>query len=374
MLPLVGELAPPNRKATALSIVVSSMMLGMLIARLLSGIIANYSSWRNVYWMSFGLQYSILILLWAFMPDYPRANSNISYGRILWSIVEYLVRTPLLVQACLIGFFGSATFTSFWTTLTFLLSAATPYHYSTVIIGVFALAGIGPMAAGPFISRSIIDRFHPWISVLAGEIIVIVAIIISTATGTHTIAGPIIQAIFGDLGLQMSQIANRTAIFAIARNASNRVNTAYMLAAFCGQLTGTAVGNRLYARGGWVLSGSANIGFIGAAVLACLLRGPLEKGWVGWHGGLTWRELPKIQDESAADRNPETATATEDVVTAPTREGVEEEKKEEAEEADVAATGDRSSSSAASTADNGYANVRKEVDLEKGEARVLSPR
>lgn len=42
MLPLVGDLAPPNRRATALSIVVSGLILGMLIARLLSGIVANY--------------------------------------------------------------------------------------------------------------------------------------------------------------------------------------------------------------------------------------------------------------------------------------------------------------------------------------------
>lgn len=51
MLPLVGDLAPPHRRASSLSIVVSGLALGMLIARLLSGILANFTSWRNIYWL-----------------------------------------------------------------------------------------------------------------------------------------------------------------------------------------------------------------------------------------------------------------------------------------------------------------------------------
>ncbi|KAJ4423481.1 hypothetical protein N0V82_001806 [Gnomoniopsis sp. IMI 355080] len=48
MLPLVGDLAPPERRASSLSIVVSGFMLGILVARVLSGTVTNYTSWRNV--------------------------------------------------------------------------------------------------------------------------------------------------------------------------------------------------------------------------------------------------------------------------------------------------------------------------------------
>ncbi len=63
MLPLVGDLAPPHRRATALSIVVSGNIMGILIARILSGVVTNYTSWRNIYWLALGLQYTIFILL-----------------------------------------------------------------------------------------------------------------------------------------------------------------------------------------------------------------------------------------------------------------------------------------------------------------------
>lgn len=48
MLPLVGDLAPPDKRGSSLSIVVSGFMLGILVARVLSGTVANYTSWRNM--------------------------------------------------------------------------------------------------------------------------------------------------------------------------------------------------------------------------------------------------------------------------------------------------------------------------------------
>lgn len=285
MLPLVGTLAQPNRRATALSIVVSGLMLGLLMARLLSGIIANYSSWRNVYWMSLALQYAILVLLWVWMPDYPQSNKNISYFRILWSILELLVKHPVLVQASIIAFLNSSCFTSFWTTLTFLLSGD-PYNYSTVIIGLFALCGMGPMFFGPLFANRFIDRFPIHVSVLVGICFALTGIIVGTYTGKHTVAGPIIQAILFDFGSQITQIANRTSIYGVAPKAASRVNTAFMVFSFCGQLTGTAVGNKLYAQGGWIRSGSASVGFMGGAIVVLLLRGPKETRWIGWRGGL----------------------------------------------------------------------------------------
>jgi predicted MFS family arabinose efflux permease len=129
MLPLVGDLAPPPKRAAALSIVSAGNLLGILIARLLSGIVTNYTSWRNIYWIALGLQYAIFSLLWLFMPDYPSTNtSGMNYFKLLWSILMMLKKHPVLVQSCLIAFCTSAPFTDFWTTLTFLL-AGDPYNY-----------------------------------------------------------------------------------------------------------------------------------------------------------------------------------------------------------------------------------------------------
>lgn len=296
MMPLVGDLAPPKKRAAALSIVTSGLMLGILLARLLSGVVTQYTSWRTIYWMSVGLQYLIFILLWLFMPDYPSVNpGGLNYFKMLWSIVVMMTKHPVLVQACLVSFFVSSTFTNFWTTLTFLL-AGEPYNYSPVIIGLFALIGIASMCAGPFYAKYVTDRFVPLFTVILGMIWCELGVCIGTYTGTFTVAGPVIQAIFNDFGMQTSQIANRSAIFTVEPKGRNRVNTAFMIFTFAGQLTGTSVGARLYTSHGWIASGSYSVGAIGVAMLITLARGPWEEGWIGWHGG--YSILKKSRDSA----------------------------------------------------------------------------
>lgn len=56
MMQLVGGLAPAHRRATYLSIVVSGLLFGVLVARLLSGIVTQYTGWHNIYWVAFVLQ------------------------------------------------------------------------------------------------------------------------------------------------------------------------------------------------------------------------------------------------------------------------------------------------------------------------------
>lgn len=296
ILPLVGDLAPPEKRAQALSLVVSGNLGGILVARLLSGIITEYTSWRTIYWVAFGIQYLIVSLLWFFMPDYPVKNTGLNYFKMLWDMVIMLYKYPLLVQASLIGFLVSSTFTNYWTTLTFLL-AGPPYHYNSLVIGLFALIGLGAMTLGPPYSKAIIDRFVPLFSTIIGELMCLTGVIIGTYTGTFTVAGPIIQAFAIDIGLLTSQIANRTAIYTLEPKARNRLNTVYMVFVFSGQLTGTAVGNRLYAQNGWVASGSASVGFIGGAILICLVRGPWEPGWIGWKGGWNCRRRALVEDK-----------------------------------------------------------------------------
>ena len=277
----------------------------MLIARLLSGIVTEYSSWRIIYWIALGIQYTIVILMYLFMPDYPVKNKGgLNYFKMLWDLVTMLTKYPVLIQACLVGFFISAIFTSFWTTLTFLLTGP-PYHYNSLVIGCFALIGLGAMTLGPPYSKAIIDRFVPLFSTILGELMCLIGVIIGTYTGKFTIAGPIIQAFAIDIGLQTQQIANRTAIYALEPKARNRLNTVYMVFCFTGQLTGTAVGNKLYAQSGWVSSGSASIAFIAASLIVCFANGPWNPGWLGWKGGWNCRRRdlrPDNEEEPAVEQ------------------------------------------------------------------------
>lgn len=283
----------------------SGIVFGILVARLLSGIITQYSSWRNVYWLSFGLQVMIFVLLFVMMPDYPILRPGGSYPHTLLTIVKMPLRHPVLTQASLIAFMTMGMFTSFWTTLTFQLVG--PFRLSTLAVALFALIGIAPVFLNPVVSRYVTSRIHPTGTLLLAHFVAIVpAIVVGTFVGTFSLAGPVVWAFFGDLGMTTVVVANRMAIASVDPKAQNAVNSVYMVFTFCGQLFGTAVGNRLYAEGGWVHSGALSIGLVGVSLGITVARGPHEKGWLGWRGGwdLSNKEMKASQEGEKPQERP----------------------------------------------------------------------
>jgi hypothetical protein len=113
-----------------MSLVLSGFLLGILIARVLSGVVANFVSRRFVYFMSIGIQSVVLFGSYLLLPDYPTKNRDLSYFGMFRSIAKFMVTEPLVVQMVLISSAASACYTNFWVTLTFLLGGP-PYYYST---------------------------------------------------------------------------------------------------------------------------------------------------------------------------------------------------------------------------------------------------
>lgn len=119
LIPFTADLAPPARRASAISIVISGLLFGILFARVMAGIIGQFSGangegWRNVYYMSFGLQFLTLCCTWAVLPDWPAKNkgNGLTYHGILYSLFKFAATEPVLQQGCLISkaYYRLATF------------------------------------------------------------------------------------------------------------------------------------------------------------------------------------------------------------------------------------------------------------------------
>jgi predicted MFS family arabinose efflux permease len=133
LMTLAVDLATPERRASALSVVLSGLTLGVLIARVLAGVIGNFNTWRIVYYMAIGVQCVVFVGAYFVLPDYPAMNRDLTYVKILGTMVKYAVTEPLVIQSGLINIASSACFTGFWVTLTFLLGGP-PYYYSTWVL------------------------------------------------------------------------------------------------------------------------------------------------------------------------------------------------------------------------------------------------
>lgn len=100
LTPLAADLSPPHRKASAIAIVLSGLLFGLLLARVLAGVIAQEASFRIVYYMAIGVQGAILCILYLVVPDVPEKNKGTNYVSILFTMAKYAVTEPVLIQVC----------------------------------------------------------------------------------------------------------------------------------------------------------------------------------------------------------------------------------------------------------------------------------
>lgn len=227
LMPLAADLAPPDRRGTALSVVLSGLMFGVLAARVLAGVIANFASWRIIYYMAIGVQALVLVGAYFMLPDYPAKNTDLNYFQILGSMARYAVTEPLVVQAALINIASSACFSAFWVTLTFLLGGP-PYYYSTLVIGLFGLVGMFGVLVGPFAGR-LIDKLVPWYATLIATLVLSISQAVQTAAGGINVSAVIIACFGLDAARQMQQVSLSTAVFSISATALARLNAILIL-------------------------------------------------------------------------------------------------------------------------------------------------
>ncbi|KAG1729032.1 major facilitator superfamily domain-containing protein [Suillus lakei] len=306
IVPLAADLAPPARRGSAISIVLSGFLLGILLARVLSGVVANYTSWRIVYCMSIGIQSIVLGGAYLLLPDYPVQDRGLSYFEIFRSMLKYAVTEPLVGQIMLTNLAASACYTNWWVTLTFLLGGP-PYYYSTVIIGLFGLVGMLGVIVVPFVGR-LVDRLVPWWSAIVSTMLLLVFQAVQTGAGGTSIAAVIISCFGLDVFRQIQSVSLSTLMFSISETARSRLNALMIISIFLGQVTGTSVGTHVFVEYGWRADSTLCMAMYIFQLAVLFLRGPHCPGnrWFGYEGGLEfWRKLSSRQ--TIANNDPEGA-------------------------------------------------------------------
>ncbi|KAF8187755.1 MFS superfamily, partial [Pholiota molesta] len=286
LVPLAADLAPPGKRGFAYSIVLAGMIAGQLLARVLAGVIAEFTSWRVVYYMAIGAQYFIVFMCYFIIPDYPAKNKDMTYRHSLCSMLKFAFTEPIMVQIEIMALATSACFANYWVTLTFLLGGP-PYHYSTLVIGLFGLLGLSGMAMGPLAGR-VIDRFAAWYGILIGSGLLLAFQSVQTAAGGFSIAAVIVACIGLDATRQLQNVSFVTSFFSIDMTAASRLNALFVISYYIGQLIGTSVGTAIFVEHGWRACALLGMALYGFQLAVLLLRGPhcSRTTWFGYEGGL----------------------------------------------------------------------------------------
>jgi predicted MFS family arabinose efflux permease len=247
ILPFAAKLAPPEKRGHVVGTVLSGLLLGILLARLVSGFVGDQFGWRVMYRIAAGAMFTLAVVLRYALP-YDPPEPNLRYGELVRSIVDLALTQPLLREAAIIGGMLFGAFSSFWATLVFFLGTP-PYHYGARVAGLFGLVGAVGVLFAPWAGR-LADRKGPAFTVTLGILISLGSYVVFDFAG-YSLWGLAAGVILLDLGVQGGHVANQTRIYALVPEARSRLNTVYMVTFFLGGALGSALGAYGWTHWGW---------------------------------------------------------------------------------------------------------------------------
>jgi predicted MFS family arabinose efflux permease len=263
LVPMASTLAAEPEKGRVVGKVMSGLLVGILVARTASGLIAELGGWRLVFGLSAALMVALSAVLRARLPEV-RPTTTLSYPGLLHSVGRLIVEQPTLRVRMLYGALGMGQFSVLWTTVAFLL-AGSPYRYGDATIGLFGLVGLvgalAAQAAGRMADR---DSHHLSTGLFFATMLISWALI---AAGRSSLAALVLGIALLDLGIQGAQITNQSVIYALAPDARSRVTTAYMTTVFASAAVSSALASAIYEAGGWSAVATLGAGLAGAGVL-----------------------------------------------------------------------------------------------------------
>lgn len=247
IIPLAADLAVPTQRGRVIARVMTGLLMGILLSRIVSGLVAQVAGWRAVYWGAAGLLTIMSLILHRALPDEP-IRPHVRYRTLVASSFSLLITLPQLRRRAWFGALIFAGFSAVWTTLSFHLAAA-PFHYSNAAIGLFGLFGVAGVLAANLAGHHA-DRQRSHISTIVASLFFLLAFIILSA-GRDSFWSMALGLLILDAGMQGLQITNQSIIYALLPGARSRVNSAYMFCAFTGASIGSYAAGTLYAAYGW---------------------------------------------------------------------------------------------------------------------------
>jgi predicted MFS family arabinose efflux permease len=238
ILPFAAKLAPAHKRGHVVGTVLSGLLMGILLARVVSGFVGDMFGWRAMYGIAAIAMWILAIALRYALP-YDKPEPGLSYRALARSIMHLAMTQPVLREAALIGGMLFGAFSSFWATLVFFVGAP-PYHYGPRVAGTFGLVGAVGVLIAPWAGR-LSDRKGPAFTLTLAILTSIGSYIVFDVAG-YRLAGLVAGVILLDLGVQAGHVANQTRIYALIPEARSRLNTVYMVTYFLGGALGSALG------------------------------------------------------------------------------------------------------------------------------------
>ncbi|MCF3111377.1 MFS transporter [Niabella sp. CC-SYL272] len=268
-VPMAAELAAREKQSAAIGMVMSGLLLGILLSRVVSGVVGDLWGWKMMYYMATGAMVLLAGLIALKLPEVHPSFKG-SYGSLMRSLLHLTRTQPVLRLAAFRGAMGFAAFSAFWTTLVFHLEDA-PFHAGAAVAGSFGIIGAVGALAAALVGR--VARLVTPFRIILWAIVLLIVSWCIFYIGGYTYMGLIMGVILLDLGLQSMHILNQSSFFALNLGANNRLNTVYMFSYFIGGALGTYLAAQAWKYGQWNGIVAIGIAFTLLALAAHLVYG-----------------------------------------------------------------------------------------------------
>lgn len=288
--------AESARRGRVVGTVTSGIIIGILLARSVSGSLSDLFGWRSVYLVSAAAVLVVAALLLKAIPVQAASPARVAYPRLIGSVFVLFAEEGVLRSRAVLALLIFSAMTVLWTPMVLPLSAP-PMSLSHTAVGLFGLAGalgaLGASMSGKLADRGLAQR---------GTGIGLTLMLVSwlpAALLPHSIWGLVVAVLVIDFGLQTVHVANQSLIYQLRPEARSRLTAAYMMFYSIGCAVGALVSTLVYARAGWT-----GVCLLGAAISALALV-----FWAVTRSADAPQRMPAPPGRLAPDRGPAWAAA-----------------------------------------------------------------
>ncbi|SFL54897.1 Predicted arabinose efflux permease, MFS family [Azotobacter beijerinckii] len=247
LIPLAAHLAPEASRGRVVGNIMGGLLLGILLARPLSSLVADHFGWRAVFVGAALVMLAIILMMALTIPKRTPAHQA-SYGQLLQSLLTLLRQQPVLRRRAFYQGLMFASFSLFWTAVP--IELVRQHGLSQTHIALFALVGaIGALAA-PLAGR-LADAGHTRKTSSIAMAIASGAMLIGWTGPGASVAGLALTGILLDFAVQMNMVLGQRAVYALDPASRARLNALYMTSIFIGGAIGSALASPLYEAAGW---------------------------------------------------------------------------------------------------------------------------
>ncbi|WP_432561209.1 MFS transporter [Kineococcus sp. SYSU DK003] len=277
LVPFAAELAEPGRAGRAVGTVMSGLLIGALLARSVSGAIAEVAGWHAPYAVVAVALVLIALVLGRRLPrSAPHAVGG--YLATLASGARLVAELPRLRTRALLGGLGFAGVSVLFATMTFQL-AGPRFGLSDLQIGLVGLSGVAGALMATAAGRMADAGRGQWATGIGAVGLVTTWGLLGLSASTWLTSLVLFVLGFGlvDMFLQAVHVSNQNVVYPLRPDARARLNSVYMTTYFAGGALGSAVGSAAWGAGGWPVVTAVGAGFGVLTILVWLVDLRLER-------------------------------------------------------------------------------------------------